>query len=114
MGQVIKDDDKMMVKDTDLVIVGADWSHMGRSVRLHLCYILHTLGDVRALRVFRRGRQGLITIKTPKTKFHHLKKLTCNIYSSSFRFTCTVQNGFGVDMISTFLYPLAPSFADMA
>jgi hypothetical protein len=34
MGQVIKDDDKMMVKDTDLVIVGADWSHMGRSVRL--------------------------------------------------------------------------------
>ncbi len=55
MGQVIKDDDKMMVKDTDLVIVGADWSHMGRSVRLHLCYILHTLGDVRALRGLQKG-----------------------------------------------------------
>ena len=26
------------------------------------------------------------------------------------RFTCTAQNGFGVDMASTFLYPLAPAF----
>ena len=26
------------------------------------------------------------------------------------RFTCTAQNGFGVDMISSFLYPLAPAF----
>jgi len=26
------------------------------------------------------------------------------------RFTCTAQNGFGVDMVSTFLYPLAPTF----
>jgi len=26
------------------------------------------------------------------------------------RFTCTVQNGFGVDMVSSFLYPLAPAF----
>ena len=26
------------------------------------------------------------------------------------RFTCTAQNGFGVDMVSTFLYPLAPAF----
>ena len=25
------------------------------------------------------------------------------------RFTCTAQNGFGVDMVSTFLYPLAPT-----
>lgn len=25
------------------------------------------------------------------------------------RYTCTVQNGFGVDMISTFVYPLAPA-----
>eukprot|EP00092_Neocalanus_flemingeri_P014190 GFUD01015310.1.p1 GENE.GFUD01015310.1~~GFUD01015310.1.p1 ORF type:complete len:221 (+),score=68.61 GFUD01015310.1:50-664(+) len=28
------------------------------------------------------------------------------------RFTCTVQNGFGVDMVSSFLYPLAPTFYD--
>jgi len=28
------------------------------------------------------------------------------------RFTCTAQNGFGVDMVSSFLYPLAPSFYD--
>ena len=28
----------------------------------------------------------------------------------SFRFNCTAQNGFGVDMISSFLYPLAPAF----
>jgi|ERR1711874_27470 len=26
------------------------------------------------------------------------------------RFTCTAQNGFGVDMVSSFLYPLAPTF----
>ena len=26
------------------------------------------------------------------------------------RFTCTANNGFGVDMVSTFLYPLAPAF----
>ena len=26
------------------------------------------------------------------------------------RFTCTAQNGFGVDLASTFLYPLAPAF----
>jgi len=26
------------------------------------------------------------------------------------RFTCTAQNGFGVDMVSSFLYPLAPAF----
>ena len=26
------------------------------------------------------------------------------------RFTCTAHNGFGVDMVSTFLYPLAPAF----
>ena len=26
------------------------------------------------------------------------------------RFTCTAQNGFGVDMISSFVYPLAPAF----
>ena len=38
MGQVIKDDEKMMVKDTDLVIVGADWSHMGRSLTLSFLY----------------------------------------------------------------------------
>ncbi|XP_023323283.1 zwei Ig domain protein zig-4 [Eurytemora carolleeae] len=30
------------------------------------------------------------------------------------RFTCTAQNGFGVDMISTFLYPLAPAFSDLS
>lgn len=29
------------------------------------------------------------------------------------RFTCTVENGFGVDMISTFLYPLAPALTDL-
>ena len=34
MGQAVKDDEKMMVKDTDLVIVGADWSHMGRSATI--------------------------------------------------------------------------------
>jgi hypothetical protein len=28
------------------------------------------------------------------------------------RFTCTAQNGFGVDMVSSFLYPLAPAFYD--
>merc|ERR1712127_328012 len=28
------------------------------------------------------------------------------------RFTCSVQNGFGVDMVSSFLYPLAPAFYD--
>ncbi len=50
MGQVIKDDDKMMVKDTDLVIVGADWSHMGRSGRLLFYYILQILGDITDLR----------------------------------------------------------------
>jgi hypothetical protein len=30
MGQVISEDEKMMVKGTDLFIQGADWSHMGR------------------------------------------------------------------------------------
>ncbi len=43
-----------------------------------------------------------------KNVYCHLKNLLF------FRFTCTVQNGFGVDMISTFLYPLAPSFPDIA
>jgi hypothetical protein len=75
MGQVIKDDDKMMVKDTDLVIVGADWSHMGRSVPLLFYYILHILGDITDLRVFRRGRHGRINYKDTKTKCHRLKKL---------------------------------------
>jgi len=28
------------------------------------------------------------------------------------RFTCTAQNGFGVDMVSSFLYPLAPALYD--
>jgi hypothetical protein len=51
-------------------------------------------------------------LQKEEAKTNDLKKLIK--YSSSFRFTCTVQNGFGVDMISTFLYPLAPSFADMA
>ena len=27
-----------------------------------------------------------------------------------FRFTCTAQNGFGIDMVSSFLYPLAAAF----
>ena len=34
--------------------------------------------------------------------------LTFDLFS--IRFTCTAQNGFGVDMVSTFLYPLAPAF----
>ncbi len=78
MGQVIKDDDKMMVKDTDLVIVGADWSHMGRSVPLHLCNILHTLGDVRALRgLLKVGAMDELTKKRHQNKIcHHLKILT--------------------------------------
>ncbi len=70
MGQVIKDDDKMMVKDTDLVIVGADWSHMGRSVRLLFDYILHTLGDVRALCGLQKvGAMDELTNKDTKTKY---------------------------------------------
>jgi hypothetical protein len=105
MGQVIKDDDKMMVKDTDLVIVGADWSHMGRSVRLlfyyifkdtdfvivgadwsHMgrsvpllfYYILHILGDITNLRGLQKvGAMDELTNKDTKTKCHHLKKLTC-------------------------------------
>jgi len=27
------------------------------------------------------------------------------------RYTCTAQNGFGVDMVSTFVYPLAPAMS---
>jgi len=31
-------------------------------------------------------------------------------WSDMGRFTCTAQNGFGVDMVSSFLYPLAPAY----
>merc|ERR1712064_197020 len=30
------------------------------------------------------------------------------------RFTCTAQNGFGVDMVSTFLYPLVPAISELS
>ena len=36
--------------------------------------------------------------------------LDFELQTFSIRFTCTAENGFGVDMVSSCLYPLAPAF----
>ena len=60
------------------------------------------------LEIYQRGKKGtekkllnLVNAARPSRLF--------KIPSFLPRFTCTAHNGFGVDMISTFLYPLAPA-----
>ena len=57
------------------------------------------------LESYQRGKKGtekkLLNAARPSRLF--------KIPSFLPRFTCTAHNGFGVDMISTFLYPLAPA-----
>eukprot|EP00088_Acartia_fossae_P052809 TRINITY_DN5983_c0_g1_i1.p1 TRINITY_DN5983_c0_g1~~TRINITY_DN5983_c0_g1_i1.p1 ORF type:complete len:236 (+),score=75.83 TRINITY_DN5983_c0_g1_i1:41-748(+) len=78
----------------------------GKSVRLP-CHVDEKAGKVNI--VWRDNAGNAISdSETLKVKGNDLV-ISGVTWSHMGRYTCTAQNGFGVDMVSTFVYPLAPS-----
>jgi len=78
----------------------------GESVRL-ACNVQGVAGKVSV--VWRDG-MGKQVKESQDTKIKGTDLVISGVsWAHMGRFTCTAHNGFGVDMISTFLYPLAPA-----
>lgn len=83
----------------------------GKSVRL-VCNVDEAVGKVGV--VWRDG-MGKRVQESETIRFKGNDLIITGVnWSHMGRFTCTAQNGFGVDMISTFLYPLAPAISELS
>jgi len=83
----------------------------GHNVRL-ACNVNESSGKVQVVWRDGMGRE-VKNSETMKAKGSDLY-ITGVDWSHMGRFTCTAKNGFGVDMVSTFLYPLAPALPELS